>query len=390
MIASMDAGKITTGMLSANRIASKSITVDKLDVANLAAISADLGSVTSGTLNSVTANAVTVNASTINGTNIYGSWFQVNAVPNAGGGYDTVTLGDKTAAMNAAVYVQRQSTVDPSTTAIDSYGMTWYKYGLGQTGHDVSPYAFYKDYVEIRSYAAEDGNIEVKTAINARRISMWYGDMGEENRRITIDSKASEIDAGVMKANFFESWNDIDAHYSMSANQFLFINDGGRDTGISWITDGEFSLISNTQERIAIKQGDVIINPHLTVNGNAAANEWNINSLVELKTDIKAVEQSALSVINSTDIYFYKYKSDVAKGIDAEHVGPIIGDGYNLPDIFLSSDRKGTDDHSAVYMAFKGIQELTTLHQQDILKIALLESRLSVAESKIEQLLEAA
>jgi phage minor structural protein len=371
MIASIDIGKATTGTLDANRIGAKSVTVDKLDVANLAAISANLGSVTSGV-----ANSITVNASTINGTNIYGSWFQVNNVPNNGGGYDTVTLGDKTADMNAAIYVQRQSTVNPSTTAIDSYGMTWYKYGLGQTGHDVSPYAFYKDYVEIRSYAAEDGNIEVKTAINARRISMWYGDMAEENRRITIDAKASEIDAGVMKANFFESWNDIDAHYSMSANQFLFINDGGRDTGLSWITDGEFSLISNTQERIAIKQGDVIINPHLTVNGNAAANEWNINSLLELKTDINAYSGSALSVINSTDIYFYKYKSDT----ETEHVGPIIGDGYNLPDIFLSSDKKGTDDHSAIFTTMQAVKELSVMHQQDILKIAELETRISELE----------
>ncbi|MBK0072156.1 hypothetical protein IAE45_18675, partial [Enterococcus sp. S53] len=50
-IASLDAAKINTGYLAAARIAASSITTDKLNVATLSAITADLGNVTAGTIN---------------------------------------------------------------------------------------------------------------------------------------------------------------------------------------------------------------------------------------------------------------------------------------------------------------------------------------------------
>lgn len=49
-IASLDAAKINTGYLAAARIAASSITTDKLNVATLSAITADLGNVTAGTI----------------------------------------------------------------------------------------------------------------------------------------------------------------------------------------------------------------------------------------------------------------------------------------------------------------------------------------------------
>lgn len=52
-IASLDAAKINTGYLAAARIAASSITTDKLNVATLSAITADLGNVTAGTINGV-------------------------------------------------------------------------------------------------------------------------------------------------------------------------------------------------------------------------------------------------------------------------------------------------------------------------------------------------
>lgn len=50
-ISSLDAAKINTGYLAAARIAASSITTDKLNVATLSAITADLGNVTAGTIN---------------------------------------------------------------------------------------------------------------------------------------------------------------------------------------------------------------------------------------------------------------------------------------------------------------------------------------------------
>ena len=55
----LDAVKITTGTLDAARIATNSITSDKISVANLSAISADLGTITTGTITGATVQTST-------------------------------------------------------------------------------------------------------------------------------------------------------------------------------------------------------------------------------------------------------------------------------------------------------------------------------------------
>lgn len=54
MITSLDAGKITTGTLDADRIGANSITAGKMNVSSLSAISADLGTITAGSITGAT------------------------------------------------------------------------------------------------------------------------------------------------------------------------------------------------------------------------------------------------------------------------------------------------------------------------------------------------
>ncbi|EST11100.1 phage tail protein [Sporolactobacillus laevolacticus] len=104
-------------------------------------------------------------------------------------------------------------------------------------------------------------------------------------------------------------------------------------------------------------------------------------SRVELKTDITALDDNiGLSLINSLDVYKFKYKSQIESGQIKEIYGAIIGEGYNLPDEFIDYNRQGVNLYSSIFIAIKSIQELTKLHQQDVLKIAELESRISLLE----------
>jgi phage minor structural protein len=422
MIAAVDAGKITTGYLSANRLAAKSVTVDKLDVVNLAAISANLGSVTSGTLNSVTVNSSTVNSGIINGTNIYASWFHVQDVPNSEGQYDTITIGDKTGTMDAAVYIQRQSTTAPSATAINSYGMTWKEF---EDGSYLSPYANYGAYGEWYGYDVTHGNIKQKTHVSPGYIKLSYGDFddavvleGYSATVYAVDLKASgqvHGDRFVFNADTTQDTyigSSSDGALSIVANgaELIGVNTQGvtipqlhvggmvsdnpmvgtlqlnsidSDTYIKWTGDGAFDLVSNSHWQVAIKDGAtwVLNNFEVQGDGNAWANHWYTYSLEELKQDIFSMpDGQALSLVNSVDIRSFRFKADVNAGKDNITYGPIIGEGYNTPNEFLSADGRGTDDHSALYLAIKSIQELTALHQQDVLKIAELESRISLLE----------
>jgi phage minor structural protein len=187
-------------------------------------------------------------------------------------------------------------------------------------------------------------------------------------------------------ANGFQTWLDGNG----------FHQQWGNDTH-AWIRNGGINVsYSPTNEYV-----DIIPN-RINVHGEGGGNTditgyavysqaFNNNSREELKTEITTLDDSiGLALVNNLDIYKFKYKSEVASGRAKYIYGGIIGDGYQLPDDFKDFADQGVNLYSSTFIGLKAIQELTTLHQQDILKIADLESRLSVAESKIASLMEAA
>jgi phage minor structural protein len=353
MIATIDIGKATTGTLDANRIGAKTITVDKLDVANLAAITADLGWVTAGTL-----NAVNINGGHIEGASYH---FQTGAQSQYfdGNGIDLYN-SDTNDQIHLSTVLNFLNGGDLKIV-LDSSGL-WssYKYDNTSTNHTVQGGSWFN--------VTRDGTANIHL---------------RHQEDIINGAPVSFSEVYLDPVNGLYMTGDC-----VTGHRIAFFDDGG--TGILHTDQNSFDLVSNGEVRVGIHTTYVLIGTHLEVDGDASANAWNINSLEELKTDINEYDDSALSVVNNTGIYFYKYKSDVEKGVINDHIGPIIGSGYDLPDSLLSPDKKHVDDHSAVFTAFKAIQELSALHQQDILKIADLESRLSVAESKIASLMEAA
>lgn len=100
-------------------------------------------------------------------------------------------------------------------------------------------------------------------------------------------------------------------------------------------------------------------------------------SIADIKTDITKRQEKALTCVNATDVYNYKLKDDVSRGITKNHIGLIIGDGYNTPDCIKNDDGTAIDVYSMTSVAWKAIQELSTKNE-------VLNNRISNLQSEID------
>lgn len=100
-------------------------------------------------------------------------------------------------------------------------------------------------------------------------------------------------------------------------------------------------------------------------------------SIVDIKTDITKRQEKALTCVNATDVYNYKLKDDVSRGITKNHIGLIIGDGYNTPDCVKNDDGTAIDIYAMSSVAWKAIQELSNKNEA-------LNNRISDLQSEID------
>lgn len=100
-------------------------------------------------------------------------------------------------------------------------------------------------------------------------------------------------------------------------------------------------------------------------------------SIADIKTDITKRQEKALTCVNATDVYNYKLKDDVSRGITKNHIGLIIGDGYNTPDCVKNDDGTAIDIYAMSSVAWKAIQELSN-------KNRILNDRISDLQSEID------
>ncbi len=100
-------------------------------------------------------------------------------------------------------------------------------------------------------------------------------------------------------------------------------------------------------------------------------------SIVDIKTDITKRQEKALTCVNATDVYNYKLKDDVSRGITKNHIGLIIGDGYNTPDCVKNDDGTAIDIYAMSSVAWKAIQELSDKNET-------LNNRISDLQSEID------
>ncbi|WP_340391297.1 phage tail spike protein [Macrococcoides caseolyticum] len=102
-------------------------------------------------------------------------------------------------------------------------------------------------------------------------------------------------------------------------------------------------------------------------------NKWVQKSREEWKTDIRKWEVNASEVLaNEVDIYEFYYKND----LDYLTRGSVIGDGYKVPDFWLSKSKNGIDNTSVIWTLAKALQEQIKRNND-------LENRLKILEDKL-------
>lgn len=103
-----------------------------------------------------------------------------------------------------------------------------------------------------------------------------------------------------------------------------------------WLTDGNNNT-TITQSRI--------ITPVL-----------NQTSLKSKKKNIKKLNVNAIELVKNSDICSYNLKGE-KKG-SKKHLGLVIGEGYNCPDIVVSEDGQGIEQYSYTSLLYKAFQQL--------------------------------
>ena len=93
-------------------------------------------------------------------------------------------------------------------------------------------------------------------------------------------------------------------------------------------------------------------------NGACKAMEFLNGSRKEWKEKIEKYETDALSQIRGTDVCRYKIKG---RKKDGEHIGFVIGDGYQVSPELLSQSGGAIDLYKAIAVAYKAIQELADI-----------------------------
>ncbi|WP_420496594.1 phage tail spike protein [Macrococcus psychrotolerans] len=127
-----------------------------------------------------------------------------------------------------------------------------------------------------------------------------------------------------------------------------------------------FTKTGTTDQFINIRANDGDFN-------QISYNKWVQKSREEWKTGIRKWEVNASEVLtNEVDIYEFYYKND----LDYLTRGSVIGDGYKVPDFWLSKSKNGIDNTSVIWTLAKALQE-------QIEKNNDLENRLKILEDKL-------
>lgn len=78
-------------------------------------------------------------------------------------------------------------------------------------------------------------------------------------------------------------------------------------------------------------------------------------SLAENKKNFEKLQDNALNILKTIDIYKYNLKNE--KDTDKKHIGFVIGDNFNYSKEVTSLDNTGVDNYSFTSLCCKAIQE---------------------------------
>lgn len=90
--------------------------------------------------------------------------------------------------------------------------------------------------------------------------------------------------------------------------------------------------------------------------GIALKTSPDVGSTENEKADITLLD-SAINDVLYTDVYCYRYKSDINKSIDYTSYGFIIGDNYNISRKIIHSSGTGINEYNAIALLYRAFQE---------------------------------
>ncbi|QGH35128.1 hypothetical protein GI584_14220 [Gracilibacillus salitolerans] len=209
-----------------------------------------------------------------------------------------------------------------------------------------------------------DVSDEWKVGLPNSDYTIAYGDIEtQSNRRLIIHQEENAVDIGYDKSGYLRS-GYIDFSQSGNTSGYLGVTTRLR------VTDGDFWTGSSTTHYQPIN-----------------ASSFNESSLEEMKQDIERMEMSALGIIKETDLYSYRLKNEVARGIDNTKYGVVIGVGYNTPHEILDDEAEAVSQYSMNTFSWRAIQELSEVRDDHEHRIDMLEMEVFHLREENDQLI---
>ena len=118
-------------------------------------------------------------------------------------------------------------------------------------------------------------------------------------------------------------------------------------------SDSNYAIDVNTSS-IRMRNGSSLKIDLDSTTGAVSAASFVNTSTEDKKQNIQKLDK-ALDIIKNADIYSYNWKDE--KKSAKKHYGLVIGDDYNTPDEFKSSDNKGIDIYATLSICLQAIKE---------------------------------
>ena len=141
------------------------------------------------------------------------------------------------------------------------------------------------------------------------------------------------------------------------------LNIAWHDNTHLWISDGKAKLYKDNNDSQTATELEV--HGWAWVNGWVEAAGHSQHSTLSSKTRIEEADPNhMLDLVNNTELTTFSFKSEVAEGTEARHIGPIIDDvndvaQYQMPAEFIAPTKTARDDDNMIGALFGAVQALT-------------------------------
>ncbi|MDD9149264.1 carbohydrate binding domain-containing protein [Sporolactobacillus sp. CQH2019] len=351
MIAALDAGKITTGILNAARLGAGSVTADKLNVTSLSAINANLGNVTAGTLTGVSVNAANFTGGTFTGGTFTGSTITSTNGNNqkirlSSGEMDFISSAGQLIGSLVMTYIP--TTVLNGITLATRTGNDYVSIGY-QDGNSI-PSAFQVN-TDGTSFVAGRGDFKIN--INDTGTLGSYYTAADISQKGATGSRYTQWDN---YSEFYMNGRSLWLGNSGTTDNHIYCNDG---LHLIIGAAGDVHLAANGADFLVGTAGWANLYGTLNMASNPIKNCTGVSqpSVADMKQDITVPTDSAIDIIKNTDFYQYRYISDASKGKMKYRYGVIIGADYRTPDQWLNEDGDGFDFGNSIFTTARALKE---------------------------------